>query len=97
MYEYISGHVETLTPTQVVIDNMGIGYAVKISLNTYSQIDGLKELTKGKDISINGEKREIETVILSLTGDIDLKQISKLTSKMNLPGGKHLGKAGEKN
>jgi len=44
MYEYISGHIETLTPTQVVIDSMGMGYLVKISLNTYSQIDGLKEV-----------------------------------------------------
>jgi uncharacterized protein DUF4252 len=59
-------------------------------------VTGLKELTKGQDISINGKKREIETVLLSLTGDIDLKQISKLTSKMDLPGGKHLEKAGEK-
>ena len=59
-------------------------------------VTGLKELTKGEDITINGKKREIETVLLSLTGDIDLKQISKLTSKMNLPGGKHLEKAGKK-
>lgn len=59
-------------------------------------ITGLKEFTKGKDFSINGKKREIETVLLSLTGDIDLRQISKLTSKMNLPGGKHLKKAGDK-
>ncbi len=44
MYEYISGHIEALTPTHVVIDNMGIGYLVKISLNTYSQIEGLKEV-----------------------------------------------------
>ncbi len=43
MYEYISGHIETLTPTEVIIDNMGMGYLIKISLNTYSQIDGLKE------------------------------------------------------
>jgi len=59
-------------------------------------VTGLKELTKGEDITINGKKREVETVLLSLTGDIDLKQISKLTSKMDLPGGKHLEKAGEK-
>ncbi|MCK5400109.1 MAG: DUF4252 domain-containing protein, partial [Flavobacteriaceae bacterium] len=59
-------------------------------------VTGLKELTKGEDITINGKKREIETVLLSLTGDIDLKQISKLTSKMDLPGGKHLEKAGKK-
>lgn len=44
MYEYISGHVEALTPTHVIIDNMGMGYMVKISLNTYSQIEGLKEV-----------------------------------------------------
>ena len=58
-------------------------------------VNGLKELTKGEDITINGQKREIETVLLSLTGDIDLKQISKLTSKMDIPGGKQLEKAGE--
>ena len=37
-----------------------------------------------------------ESVIISLTGDIDLNQIAKLTEKMDLPGGKHLEKAGNK-
>lgn len=60
-------------------------------------VNGLKELTKGQDITINGQKREIETVLLSLTGDIDLRQISKLTSKMNMPGGDQLKKVNEKN
>jgi len=60
-------------------------------------VTGLKELTKGRDITINGEKREIETVIVSIVGDIDLREISKLTSSMNIPGGKHLKKAGDKN
>jgi hypothetical protein len=59
-------------------------------------VSGLKELTKGEDITINGKKREIETVLLSLTGDIDLREISKLTNQMNIPGGKHLEKAGKK-
>jgi len=59
-------------------------------------VNGLKEMTAGEDITINGKKRDIETVILSLTGDIDLRQISKLTDKMDMPGGKHLKKAGEK-
>jgi hypothetical protein len=54
--------------------------------------NGLKELTKDQDININGQKREIETVLLSLTGDIDLRQISKLTNKMNVPGGDQLKK-----
>ncbi|MEZ4793023.1 MAG: DUF4252 domain-containing protein [Gelidibacter sp.] len=56
-------------------------------------ITGLKEVTKDANVSINGKKRDIETVVLSLTGDIDLKQISKLTSKMNIPGGDQLKKA----
>lgn len=59
-------------------------------------INGLKEVTKGADISINGKKREVETVLLSLTGDIDLREISKLTSKLNVPGGEHLKKANKK-
>lgn len=60
-------------------------------------VNGLKEMTKGQDIEINGKKREIETVVLSLTGDIDLRQISKLTNQMNIPGGKQLEKASKKN
>ncbi|EDP70188.1 hypothetical protein FBALC1_11662 [Flavobacteriales bacterium ALC-1] len=59
-------------------------------------ITGLKEMTKGQNIEINGEKREIETVVMTLTGDIDLRQISKLTSQMDIPGGDQLKKAGEK-
>ena len=60
-------------------------------------VNGLKEMTKGQDIEINGKKREIETVVLSLTGDIDLRQISKLTNQMNMPGGEQLKKASKKN
>ena len=41
-------------------------------------VSGLKEMTKGQDIEINGKKREFETVLLSLTGDIDLRQVSKI-------------------
>ncbi|WP_369993981.1 DUF4252 domain-containing protein [Winogradskyella sp.] len=57
---------------------------------------GFKEIMEGQNIEINGEKREFETLILSLTGDIDLRQISKITSKMDIPGGEQLEKAGEK-
>ena len=58
-------------------------------------ITGLKEVTKDADVTINGHKREFETVLLTLTGDIDLKQISKLTNQMDIPGGKQLEKAGK--
>ncbi|WP_339752149.1 DUF4252 domain-containing protein [uncultured Winogradskyella sp.] len=59
-------------------------------------VSGLKEMTKGQDIEINGKKREFETVLLSLTGDIDLRQVSKITNSMDIPGGEQLKKAGEK-
>lgn len=58
-------------------------------------VNGLKELTKDSDITINGEKREVETVIVSVLGDIDLREISKITKSMNIPGGEHLKKAAE--
>lgn len=62
----------------------------------FMHISGLKELTKDSDITINGEKREFETVVVSITGDIDLREISKITSSMNVPGGKNLEKVGKK-
>ena len=59
-------------------------------------VNGLKEMTSGQDITINGQKREFESVLLTLTGDIDLRQISKLTNSMDLPGGDQLKKAEKK-
>ncbi len=40
MTDYISGKVEELGPTQVVIDNNGIGYRLEISLQTYAMLEG---------------------------------------------------------
>jgi len=55
-------------------------------------VNGIDKAMKGKGVDINGENRKIETVVVSLTGDIDLNEISKLTSQMNIPGGEHLDK-----
>jgi Holliday junction DNA helicase RuvA len=38
MIEYIRGEIVELTPTQVVIDNQGMGYLLHITLNTYQDI-----------------------------------------------------------
>ena len=54
-------------------------------------VNGIDKVMEDK-IEINGKERKIETVVVSLTGDIDLNQISKLTDKMNIPGGQHLEK-----
>ena len=55
-------------------------------------VSGIDKAMKGKGVEINGENRNIETVVVSLTGNINLNEISKLTDKMNIPGGKHLDK-----
>lgn len=60
-------------------------------------VNGIKEMTQGADIEINGKKRQIETVLLTLTGDIDLRQIAKLTDGMNVPGGDQLKRVKDKN
>lgn len=40
MIEYVKGEIAELTPAVAVIDCNGLGYAVNISLNTYSAIQG---------------------------------------------------------
>lgn len=44
MIDYISGKLETLTPTSAVIDNQGIGYIVEISLQTYDVLQGKSDV-----------------------------------------------------
>ena len=57
-------------------------------------VTGLQDRKELQEVDLNGYK--VETVLLSLTGDIDLKKIATLTEKMNLPGGNQLGKASKK-
>lgn len=40
MITYIKGSIAELTPTEVVIEAAGIGYAVAISLNTFAALQG---------------------------------------------------------
>lgn len=71
---------------------------VKFYIRQGKDADHVKELLMFVD-GINGTAkmpgdRKVETVLLSLTGDIDLNKISTLTKKMNLPS--ELDKAGNK-
>lgn len=70
---------------------------VKFYIKAGKDADHVSELlmfiTGMKNVEANGQK--FETVILSLTGDIDLNNISSLTKKMNLP--EELNEAGKKN
>ena len=71
---------------------------VKFYIRTGKDEDHVNELLmfvtgiKNVDVELNG--RKMETVLLSLTGDIDLNKIGSLTKKMNLP--EELNKAGKK-
>lgn len=44
MIEYIKGELADVTPAYAVIEAHGVGYGLNISLNTYSAIQGKKEV-----------------------------------------------------
>jgi hypothetical protein len=64
------------------------GKSVKIYVRSGSKDTLVKELF----MFVEGAPKE-QTVLLSLTGEFDLNDISVLTDKMNLPGGDDLKKA----
>jgi Domain of unknown function (DUF4252) len=72
-----------------VTDN---GRNVKIFVKAGATDSQIKELF----MFIEGSGKENQTVIMSLTGDFDLNELSSLTNKMHLPGGDVLKKAAKK-
>ena len=44
MIEYVKGELAELTPAMAVVDTGGVGYGLNISLNTYTAIQGKKEV-----------------------------------------------------
>jgi Holliday junction DNA helicase RuvA len=79
MYEYIKGIVAELTPTYVVVEVGGVGYAVNISLQTYSSVGSLKEVQLWthhivrEDAELlfgffEKEEREIFRLLISVSG-----------------------------
>jgi hypothetical protein len=67
------------------------GQNIKIMVKSGATETKVKELL----MFIEGSGKGSETVLLSLTGDFDLNEISMLTEKMNLPGGDDLKRAGK--
>ncbi len=79
MLEYINGEVSELTPTYLIVENNGIGYFVKISLNCYSKIGESKnikvfihEVIREDTHDLYGftekEEREIYRKLISVSG-----------------------------
>ena len=67
------------------------GKNVKIYVKSGAGESQIKELM----MFIEGSGKE-QSVLMSLTGNFDLDELSVLTDKMNLPGGSDLKKAGKK-
>lgn len=65
------------------------GKNIKIWVKSGSKDSQVKELL----MFMEGSSKGNETVLMSLTGDFDLNEISVLTDKMRLPGGDELKKA----
>ncbi len=68
------------------------GKNVKIYVNSNGNSTIVKELL----MFIEGNSKDNEAVVLSLTGNFDLDEISVLTDKMKLPGGNDLKNASKK-
>ena len=43
MIDYIKGSIKELSPTEMTLENNGIGYKILISLQTYERLNGIKE------------------------------------------------------
>lgn len=83
MIEYIKGDLTDLTPALAVIEAGGVGYALNISLNTYTAIQGKKEVklfvheslvAGGRDDSFTlygfatEQERELYRMLISVSG-----------------------------
>lgn len=68
------------------------GKNVKIYIKSAGSTSIVKELL----LFMEGDLKETPTVILSLTGEFNLDELSSLTERMNLPGKDELKKASKK-
>ena len=81
MIDYISGKIAELTPTRVVLDNSGIGYAIEISLQTYAALESQKEakvyiyhhIQSSSDVEMfygfsSKDERSIFVLLISVSG-----------------------------
>ena len=83
MIDYIRGELTELTPTLAVVETVGVGYAISISLNTFSAIQGKKDVklyvqeslvTGGRDDSYTlygfstKQERELYRMLVTVSG-----------------------------
>jgi Holliday junction DNA helicase RuvA len=83
MIEYIRGELTEITPAMAVVEAAGVGYGLNISLNTFSAIQGKKEVklyvhealvTGGRDDSFTlfgfatKQERELYRLLITVPG-----------------------------
>ena len=79
MYEYIKGQLTEVTPTEAVIENGAFGYKLQISLQTFTEIQSLKEIKLfiyhhvREDIELlygffTKEERDIFSLLIEVSG-----------------------------
>ncbi|MGM9733203.1 MAG: Holliday junction branch migration protein RuvA [Prevotella sp.] len=79
MIEYIKGELADLSPAMAVVEAGGVGYAMNISLNTYSAIQGKKDVKLYAFESIredahvlygfvNKKERELFQLLITVSG-----------------------------
>jgi Holliday junction DNA helicase RuvA len=59
MINYISGKLVEKTPTYTVVENSGFGWLVKISLNTYTQIQSLEQCKLFASLVVKVENQSV--------------------------------------
>jgi Holliday junction DNA helicase RuvA len=59
MFAYIKGTFTVKTPTLTVVEANGVGYAINISLNTYSKIENLTEGRLWTHVQIKDDSHDI--------------------------------------
>lgn len=59
MIEYIKGELTEATPAMIVIEAAGVGYGLNVSLNTYSAVQGKKEIKLYVHESIREDAHEL--------------------------------------
>ena len=97
MIEYIKGQLAELTPALAVVEAAGVGYALNISLTTYSGIQGKKEVklyvhealtTGGRDDSftlfgfVNKQERDLYRLLITVSG-VGANTARMMLSSMN--------------
>jgi hypothetical protein len=91
MKNTVSGYLKSNPLDELMRINEG-GKTIKIYVKSGAKASSVKELL----MFIDGGGPKDSTVLMTLTGNFDLNEISFLTDRMNLPGGNALKKASKK-